>query len=98
MSRIAVIEDDPAILRGLADNLRLQSYDVLTADDGEDGYNLVRQQQPDLVILDLSLPSMNGYEICRRLRNSGLAIPILMLTAQDQEFQRVEGFEAGADD
>jgi sigma-B regulation protein RsbU (phosphoserine phosphatase) len=98
MNRIVVIEDDPAILRGLADNLRSQSYDVSTADDGADGYNLVRREQPDLVILDLSLPTMNGYEICRQLRRNGMATPILMLTAQGEEFQRVEGFEAGADD
>jgi len=98
MSRIVVIEDDPAILRGLADNLRLQSYNVLTASDGEDGYRLVLEKQPDLVILDLMLPRMNGYDVCRRLRSHGLATPILMLTAQDLESDHVQGFEAGADD
>jgi serine phosphatase RsbU (regulator of sigma subunit) len=98
MNRIIVIEDDPAILRGLTDNLRLQSYDVQTAVDGEDGYRLVRENQPDLVILDLMLPGLNGYEICRKIRGHGLATPILMLTAQGQEMDRVQGFEAGADD
>src|SRR5262245_2166983 len=98
MNRIVVIEDDPAILRGLSDNLRLQSYEVCTAADGEDGYRLIRQQQPDLVILDLMLPGLNGYEVCRRLRRDGMATPVLMLTAQDRETDRVDGFEAGADD
>ena len=98
MNRIVVIEDDPAILRGLADNLRLESYDVLTASDGENGYRLVRDTQPDMVILDLMLPGLNGLEVCRKMRGQGLATPVLMLTANDQEDSRVRGFEAGADD
>src|SRR5678815_4317938 len=98
MNRIVVIEDDPAILHGLEASLRSESYDVLTAGDGEDGYRLVQDAQPDLVILDLMLPKMNGYEICGQIRRRGLATPILMLTAQDQESNRVQGFEAGADD
>jgi len=98
MSRIVVIEDDPAILSGLEATLRSASYDVLGARDGEDGYRLVRERQPDLVILDLMLPKMNGYEICGQIRRHGLATPILMLTAQDEETSRVQGFEAGADD
>src|SRR5215813_6438490 len=87
MNRIVVIEDDPAIRRGLADNLRLESYDVLTAADGETGYRLVREQQPDLIILDLMLPGMSGYDVCGHIRRLRLATPILMLTA-----------DAGADD
>src|SRR5215475_4622392 len=98
MNRIVVIEDDPAILRGLSDSLRFESYDVLTAANGEDGYRLVREKQPDLVILDLMLPGKNGYDVCREIRGHGLVTPILMLTAHDQEANRVEGFEAGADD
>src|SRR5262245_54216053 len=98
MNRIVVIEDDPAIRRGLADNLRKQSYVVLAAADGEDGYRMVRDNSPDLVILDLMLPGMNGYDVCRRIRGHGLATPILMLTAQSHETNRVQGFDAGADD
>jgi DNA-binding response OmpR family regulator len=71
MNRIVVIEDDPTILRGLADNLRAESYDVMTAANGEDGYRIVREQSPDLVILDLMLPRMNGYDVCRQLRRHG---------------------------
>jgi two-component system, sensor histidine kinase ChiS len=98
MNRIVVIEDDPAILRGLATSLRAESYDVRTSANGDDGYRMVREQQPDMVILDLMLPGMNGYDICREMRRHGLATPILMLTAQDHETYRVQGFEAGADD
>jgi two-component system, OmpR family, alkaline phosphatase synthesis response regulator PhoP len=95
VNRIVVIEDDPAILQGLEASLRSESYDVLTAGDGEGGYRLVRETQPDLVILDLMLPKMNGLEICSQMRRHGLATPIMMLTAQDREASRVQGFEAG---
>jgi serine phosphatase RsbU (regulator of sigma subunit) len=98
MDRIVVIEDDPAILRGLAITLRAESYEVLTAANGGDGYRIVCEKQPDLVILDLMLPEMNGYDICTEIRKQGMATPILMLTAQDQESYRVRGFEVGADD
>jgi serine phosphatase RsbU (regulator of sigma subunit) len=98
MNRIVVIEDDPTIRRGLADNLRAQSYDVTTASDGENGYRIVQEKQPDLVILDLTLPRMSGYDVCRQMRSHGMATPILMLTAEDRETSRVEGFDAGADD
>jgi serine phosphatase RsbU (regulator of sigma subunit) len=98
MNRIVVIEDDPAILRGLADNLRMEPYEVLTAADGSDGFRVVCEANPDLVILDLMLPGLNGYDVCRRIRGRGLQTPILMLTADDQESSRVQGFDAGADD
>src|SRR5215471_5055076 len=98
MHRIVVIEDDPAILQGLEAVLRSEFYDVLTAGDGEDGYRLVRERQPDLVILDVTLPKMSGYEICGEIRRHGLATPVLMLTAQAEEVNRVQGFDAGADD
>jgi sigma-B regulation protein RsbU (phosphoserine phosphatase) len=98
MNRIVVIEDDPAIRSGLEATLRSESYDVLTASNGEQGYRLVQERQPDLVILDLLLPKMDGYEICGAIRRHGLATPVLMLTAEDQEPSRVHGFDAGADD
>jgi DNA-binding response OmpR family regulator len=98
MSRVLVIEDEAAILRGLADNLRLESYDVLTAADGETGYELLRSQKPDLVILDLMLPRMSGYDVCRKARANGMEMPILMLTARGQEMDRVAGLDLGADD
>ncbi|HTQ56001.1 MAG TPA: response regulator transcription factor [Bryobacteraceae bacterium] len=98
MSLILVIEDDPAILRGLSDNLRFESYDVLTAGDGETGYKLITEKKPDLVLLDLMLPKLSGYEICRKVRAQSIQIPILMLTARGEETDRVLGLDLGADD
>jgi len=98
MTRVLIVEDDPAILRGLKDNLLVESYEVLTASDGEAGYRLVREQKPDLVILDLMLPGMSGYEVCRKLRQEGDRTPILMLTARGEEGDRVLGLDLGADD
>ncbi len=98
MSTILVVEDDAAILRGLADNLRFESYDVLAAPDGETGYKLVREKRPDLVILDLMLPRLSGYEVCRKLRGENDTTPILMLTARGEETDRVLGLDLGADD
>jgi DNA-binding response OmpR family regulator len=98
MARILIIEDDPAILRGLADNLACESHDVLTAADGESGYALARSRRPDLILLDLMLPRMSGYELCRRLRVENVATPIVMLTARGDEGDRVVGLDLGADD
>lgn len=98
MARILVIEDDPAILRGLADNLACESHDVLTAGDGEHGYSLARSAKPDLIVLDLMLPRMTGYELCRKLRTENVATPIVMLTARGDEADRVVGLDLGADD
>jgi len=98
MTRVLIVEDDPAILRGLKDNLVAESYEVLTAADGESGYRLIREQKPDLVILDLMLPRMSGYEVCRRVRADGDMTPILMLTARGEEADRVLGLDLGADD
>jgi len=98
LSRILVVEDDPAILRGLNETLKRESYEVLTAADGEAGYRLVREKNPDLVILDLMLPKLSGYEICRKMRSDGVNTPILMLTARGDEGDRVLGLDLGADD
>ena len=98
MSLILVVEDDPAILRGLNDNLRMKHYDVITANDGDLGYRLAVEKKPDLVILDVMLPNMSGLEICQKLRAQGFTTPILMLTARGEESDRVLGLDLGADD
>jgi DNA-binding response OmpR family regulator len=98
MSRVLVVEDDPAILHGLQESLRLERHDVLSASDGETGYRLAREKKPDLLILDLMLPKMGGFEICRRLRAEAFTAPILMLTARGDEADRVLGLDLGADD
>lgn len=98
MSRVLVVEDDPAILRGLTDNLKFESHEVLAASDGEAGYRLIQEKKPDLIILDLMLPKLSGYELCRKLRGAGTTTPILMLTARGEEADRVLGLDLGADD
>ncbi|HEX5109909.1 MAG TPA: response regulator transcription factor [Vicinamibacterales bacterium] len=98
MSRVLIVEDDPMILRGLRDNLAKKEYDVITASDGEEGYRLALSGKPDLIILDLMLPNMNGLEICQKLRADGSSVPILMLTARGEESDRVLGLDLGADD
>lgn len=98
MKRILIVEDDLAILRGLKDNLEFEAYEVLTAEDGEHGYAVLKEKKPDLVILDLMLPKMSGYEICRKVRNEGITTPVLMLTARGEEKDRVAGLDQGADD
>ncbi len=98
MSRILIVEDDPAILCGLRDNLQFESHQVLTAVDGEAGYRAVCEDKPDLVILDLMLPKLSGYDLCRRVRGEGFNAPILMLSARSQEGDRVVGLDLGAND
>jgi len=98
MKKILIIEDDLAILRGLKDNLEYESYEVMTATDGETGYNLIQEKKPDLIILDLMLPKMSGYELCRKVRVEGNTTPILMLTARGEEVDRILGLDLGADD
>jgi phosphoserine phosphatase RsbU/P len=98
MSRILIVEDDPAILCGLKHNLEFESHQVLTAADGEAGYRSVQEHSPDLVILDLMLPKLSGYDLCRRVRGEGFHAPILMLSSRSQEGPRVTGLDLGAND
>lgn len=98
MSRILVVEDDAAILRGLKDNLEAEAHEVITATDGESGYRMIQTEAPDLVILDLMLPGLSGYEVCRKVRQDNLALPIMMLTARGDEADRILGLDLGADD
>ena len=98
MTTVLTVEDDPAILRGLSDNLRFEGYEVIAASDGETGYELQREKKPDLIVLDLMLPRMSGLEFCRKLRAEGIQTPILMLTARSEEPDRVFGLDLGADD
>jgi DNA-binding response OmpR family regulator len=98
MITVLAVEDDPAILRGLSDNLRFEGYEVVTASDGETGYRMQQETKPDLILLDLMLPRMGGLELCRKLRAEGIQTPILMLTARSEEPDRILGLDLGADD
>ena len=98
MKRILVIEDDPAISKGLSDALFDEHYDVVTEADGEKGFKFAQNENIALIILDLMLPSKNGIEICTDLRKKGVNTPILMLTSKKEEMDKVLGLEIGADD
>jgi DNA-binding response OmpR family regulator len=94
---LLVVEDETSLRETLAYNLKKAGYDILTAGDGQAALQVARSQKPDLVILDVMLPIMDGFEVCRILRQE-TNIPILMLTARDEEIDRVIGLEMGADD
>jgi DNA-binding response OmpR family regulator len=96
--RVLVVEDDPSITLGLRINLEGEGYEVLAAEDGERGLLLAREEQPDLVILDVMLPKMNGLQVLRSVRGDGLMMPIIMLSARTGELDKVTGLELGAED
>jgi DNA-binding response OmpR family regulator len=98
METILIVEDDATMLRGLKDNFEFKGYCVLTAADGEEGLNLALNKKPDLILLDIMLPKINGYEICRLIRQEKLDMPIIMLTAKGEESDVVLGLNLGADD
>lgn len=98
MKRVLVIEDDPELLEALKDNLEAEGYDVVTARDGEQGVRAAAQQHPEAIVLDLMMPRLNGFDVCRTLRARGVAAPILIVTARGEEKDKIRGFELGADD
>lgn len=98
MKKILIIEDEESILMALEDNLRMEGYKVASAVDGEQGLSAARKHKFDLIILDIMLPKMDGFEVCKHLRKEEITTPILMLTAKSQEIDKVLGLELGADD
>jgi DNA-binding response OmpR family regulator len=96
--RVLVVEDDPSITLGLRINLEKEGYDVLAAEDGEAGLSLARRERPDLVILDVMLPKMNGFQVLQQMRREGLSMPIIVLSARTGEIDKVTGLELGAED
>jgi len=98
METVLIIEDDATMLRGLKDNFEFKGYHVLTSADGEEGLNAALDKKPDLIILDIMLPKINGYEICRLIRKENLDMPIIMLTAKGEESDILLGLNLGADD
>jgi len=95
---ILVVEDDPGIRLSLKDELESEEYIVIEAENGEEGLEAARDKAPDLIILDVMMPILNGYEVCKRLRREGNHTPILILTIKDKEIDKVLGLELGADD
>ena len=95
---ILIVEDDPTLLRGLKDNFEFAGYTVSTASTGEKALDAALKLKPNLILLDLMLPGMNGYEICRAIREAELDMPIIMLTAKSQESDIVLGLNLGAND
>jgi DNA-binding response OmpR family regulator len=99
MTKILIIEDDETIRMGLKDDLEFEGYEVAATDNGKDGYMQARKSEFQLIILDILLPELNGFEICKKLRDEGVKTPILMLTAaRTEEMDKVMGLELGADD
>jgi DNA-binding response OmpR family regulator len=98
METVLIVEDDPTMLRGLKDNFQYAGYNVITASDGEAGLDAGLDSGIDLIILDIMLPKINGYEICRLIRKEKIDVPIIMLTAKGEESDIILGLNLGADD
>jgi DNA-binding response OmpR family regulator len=98
MSRILIVDDDPEIVRGLEDNLRFEGYQTFAAGDGREALAAAAREAPDLILLDIMMPGLSGWDVCRELRGQGIDVPIIMLTARGEEGDRVRGLELGADD
>ena len=94
---VLVVDDEQNIVNIIAFNLKKEGYEVLTAGDGEEAVEIVEKHQPDLILLDIMMPKMDGYEACRKIREK-YNIPIIMLTARAEELDKVLGLEMGADD
>ncbi len=95
--KILVVDDEASIVNIISYNLKKEGYEVITASDGEQGYELANTQKPDLILLDIMMPVMDGYEVCRKIREKS-NVPIIMLTARADEVDKVLGLEMGADD
>ncbi|MCI0549228.1 MAG: response regulator transcription factor [Candidatus Rokubacteria bacterium] len=98
MPRILIVDDEPEMVRGLEDNLRFEGYQTVTARDGREGLARALSEAPDLILLDVMMPGMSGWDVCREIRRRGLDTPVIMLTARGEEADRVTGLELGADD
>jgi DNA-binding response OmpR family regulator len=98
MIRLLVVDDEPSMVMGLKDNLEFEGYHVRTAADGAEAYDILKSDRFDLVVMDVMMPGLSGFDVCRKRRAEGDATPILLLTARGQEMDRVLGLELGADD
>ena len=97
-TRILVVEDEPSLGMAIRDELEFEGFEASVVEDGKAGLDRILAESPDLVVLDLMLPGKSGFEICREVRDRGMATPVIMLTARAQEVDRIRGLELGADD
>jgi len=95
---VLIVEDEESILLALEESLSQAGYRVVTSKTGNEALEMADQQRPDAVLLDVMLPGMSGFEACRQMRSKGLTMPVIMLTARSEEFDKLQGFEVGADD
>ena len=98
MNKILIIEDDPAVLFGLEELIKSENYTAVTSSDGIEGLNAALSGKPDLILLDINLPGLNGLDVCRKLRESKFTNPIIMLTSRSEQVDKIVGLEIGADD
>lgn len=98
MQQILIVEDEPDMARGLQDILEYEGYRVTAVGNGEAGLAELERKTPDCIILDLMLPEMNGYQVCEQIRRRGCKVPVIMLTAKAQDYDKIRGFQSGADD
>ncbi len=96
--KILVVEDDRDIQEIVSEILKAEGYEVVTADNGLEGYQLFKERDPDLIILDVMMPKMDGYQMAKLVRQKNEAVPIIMLTALEEEYDEIKGFDVGADD
>ena len=96
--KVLIVEDDEAMAVGLRDGMLLEGFEVFLASDGVQGLSYARRKEPDMIILDVMLPKMNGLDLCRQLRGENDHVPIIMLTARGQEIDKIRGLKLGADD
>jgi DNA-binding response OmpR family regulator len=95
---VLLIEDEPDMVRGLRDAMQFEGFNVISASTGADGIAMARKEKPHLIVLDLMLPDLNGYQVCEEIRLFNQHVPIIMLTARSQESDKIRGLEVGADD
>ncbi|WP_276374902.1 response regulator transcription factor [Chryseolinea sp. H1M3-3] len=96
--KILIVEDEPSMSRGLKDNLEFEGYEVDVADNGASGLNMILTHPYALIVMDVMMPEMSGLDVCKNVREAGIAVPIILLTAKSEEIDKVVGLELGADD
>ncbi len=96
--KVLIVEDEPNMSRGLKDNLEFEGYDVDVADNGGEGLKMILSNTYSLIVMDVMMPEMSGLDVCRKVREAGIRVPVILLTAKSEEIDKVVGLELGADD